>query len=325
MELDPHTWELVGRYVGAGLALGFGGIGAAVGMGIAAGQANEGIMRQPETQGYMLRTMLIGQAVGGSPSIFALVVGLAILFVGGGQEGLPMAARMIGAGMSIGLGCFGAGWGCGWPAGEACNGLARNPRSSGTITQTMLVGQAVTQSSSIFSLVIAFLFIFGYSAPSSSWAAFGICLGAGIAMGAGALGPGIGAGAAAGGAVSGVSRWPESYGPVLRTMLIGQAVAQTPAILGLLVAFLMMIVLKADIQASIIGFAITFSAGVSVGFGGVGPGIGSGTVGEAACRQTAARPRLGGLLLQTMLVGQAVSQSTAIYAFIIALLLLYVM
>ncbi len=64
---------MLGRYTGAGLALGLGGIGAAVGMGNAAAQANEAIMRQPRVQGEMLRTMLIGQAVNGSPSIFALV------------------------------------------------------------------------------------------------------------------------------------------------------------------------------------------------------------------------------------------------------------
>ena len=72
---------MLGRYVGAGFALGLGGIGAAIGMGMSAGQAGAAMMRQPERHGYLLRTMLIGQAVGGSPSIFALVVGLLILFL----------------------------------------------------------------------------------------------------------------------------------------------------------------------------------------------------------------------------------------------------
>lgn len=315
---------MFGRYLGAGFALGLGGIGAAVGMGIAAGQANEGIMRQPHTQGYMMRTMLIGQAVGGSPSIFALVVGLLILFLPArsGMEGAHFAAAMIGAGLSIGLGCFGSGLGCGWPAGKACDGVARNPRHSTSITSSMVVGQAVAQSPSIFAIVIALMLLFVVPAPESALTAFGIFVGAGIAMGAAALGPGIGSGQTASGAVHGTARWPANAPLVLRTMLIGQAVSQTPAIFGMLVAFILLLVLEAP--TGLIGLAVTLGAGVSAGLGGIGPGIGSGAVGDAACQATAAKPRQDTLILRTMLIGQAVSQSTAIYALIIGLLLLFV-
>ena len=293
-------------------------------MGLSAGKANEAIIRQPSEQGTLLRTMLIGQAVGGSPSIFALVIGLLILFkpAGGDVVGATFAAVTIGAGISIGLGCFGSGLGCGWPGGAACEGVARNPRQSTSITSSMIIGQAVAQSPSIFATVIALIFLF--RAPSvTGLAAFGVCLGAGIAMGAGALGPGIGSGTAAGGAVHGSSRWPQSSGSTLRTMLIAQAVSQTPAIFGMLVAFIMLFALP-DLDLGIEGFARTLGAGIAAGFGGIGPGIGSGTAGDYACRVTAARPRIDALTLRTMLIGQAVSQSTAIYALIIALLLLFV-
>ncbi len=323
IELEPHVWEMLGRYIGAGFALGLGGIGAAVGMGIAAGQANEGIMRQPNTQSFMLRTMLIGQAVGGSPSIFALVIGLLILFLPAGRlEGAYFGAAMIGAGLSIGLGCFGSGLGCGWPAGKACDGVARNPRYSTSVTSSMVIGQAVAQSPSIFAIVISLMLIFVVSAPDSALTAFGVFVGAGIAMGAGALGPGIGSGQTASGAVHGTARWPENSAMVLRTMLIAQAVSQTPAIFGMLVAFVLL--LAADVPMGIIGFAITLGAGISAGFGGIGPGIGSGMVGDYACQASAAKPRLDALIMRTMLIGQAVSQSTAIYGLIIALLLLFV-
>ena len=323
MEFDAQTWEMLGKCIGAGCALGFGGIGAAVGMGIAAGHANEGIMRQPATQGTMLRTMLIGQAVGGSPSIFALVIGLLILFVKAGPSAGPgYTAAMIGAGLCIGLGCMGSGYGCGFPAGKACSGLARNPRHGGKVTTLMIVGQAVAQTPSIFATVIALIMIFLYDSSFTPWHAFGIYLGAGLAMGAGALGPGIGSGSAAAGAVHGSSHWPESNPLMMRTMLVAQAVSQTPAIFGMLVAFLMLFMMN-DLPMGIVGFAMTLGAGISAGFGGIGPGIGSGLVGETTCQATAAKPRLSTLMLQTMLIGQAVSQSTAIYALIIAFLLLY--
>ena len=51
-------------------------------------------------------------------------------------------------------------------------------------------------------------------------------LGAGIAM-LSAIGIGIGQGFAAGKAVEGVSRQPEASGEILKTMLVGQAVAES--------------------------------------------------------------------------------------------------
>lgn len=323
MEWSPETWNLIGRYGGAGLALGLGGVGAAIGMGMAAAKANEAIMRQPHRQGYLLRTMLIGQAVGGSPSIFALVVGLLILFVPLDEtHGGVVAATLIGAGLSIGLGCLGSGVGCGWPAAAACEGVARNPRRATPITSSMIIGQAVAQSPAIFAMVISLILMF-VGLTATGLAGVGIAVGAGIAMGASALGPGLGSGTTGGGAVEGISAWPKAQAITLRTMLIGQAVCQTPAIFGMLVAFIMLFTLR-DLSADVIGFAKVLAAGISVGLGGIGPGIGCGIVGQTSALATATKPQNDALMLRTMLIGQAVSQSTAIYALIIALVILFV-
>jgi F-type H+-transporting ATPase subunit c len=324
VDIAPETWNVLGRYIGAGFALGFGGIGAALGMGMAAASANTGIMRQPMQQGSLLRTMLIGQAVGGSPSIFALVIGLLILFlpVDPAKSGPLFAAAMVGAGLSIGLGCLGSGVGCGWPAASACEGAARNPDHGTPIVTSMIIGQAVTQSPSIFATVISLILIF-VDIPLEGIAAVGIALGAGLAMGAGALGPGIGSGITGRGAISGISAWPATQAVTVRMMLIGQAVSQTPAIFGMLVAFIMLFTLQ-DMEPGPITFAKIMGAALAVGLGGIGPGIGCGLVGDTSCAATAENPRHDALLLRTMLIGQAVSQSTAIYALIIALVLLFV-
>jgi len=325
LEIDPQVLEYTGRFLGAGLALGLGGVGAAIGMGYTAGRANEAMMRQPENKGELLRTMLIGQAIGGDASIFALVVGIFILFVPAGfpdPVGINFVAAMVGAGLAIGFGALGSGLGCGWPAGHAVAGAARNPRRVTPLTQAMIIGQAVAQSPSIFGLVVALIIVIQRQA-GSDWITTGVCIGAGLAMGLSALGSGIGSGKTAGGAMDGIGRWPKSYGLTLRTMLIGQAVCETPAIFGMLLAFIMLVALPA-VEPGLIGFAQIFGAGVAVGFGGIGPGIGSGLTGGSGCEATAARPAREAVVLRTMLIGQAVSQSTAIYALIIALALLYV-
>lgn len=322
---DAELIIAVGRYLGAGFALGLGGIGSAIGMGMAAGHADAAIMRQPTTQGVMLRTMLIGQAVGGSPSVLALVVGLMIMFVPEASSTQPWIsfAGFVSAGLAIGLGCFGSGWGCGWPAGEGCEGTARNPRHAPRIAQGMILGQAVAQSPSLFALVISLILLFVSQGGATAWTATGAALGASLAIGAGAIGSGLGSGYTAGGAIQGISRWPGSYGQTVRTMLIGQAVGQTPAIFGLLAAFIILFAMR-GLEDSVIGFARTLAAGLAVGFGGIGPGYGCGLAGGSGCEAIATHPRREALVLRTMLIGQAVSQSTAIYALIIGLVILYV-
>jgi F0F1-type ATP synthase membrane subunit c/vacuolar-type H+-ATPase subunit K len=325
LEVSPQHILLLGQYLGAGIALGLGGVGAAIGMGMAAGAADRGIMRQPRSQGIMLRTMLIGQAVGGSPSIFALVVGLLIMFKAPAQPdlvGWSHFSLLVATGLAVGLGCFGSGWGCGYPAAFGCAGVARNPREIGTVASRMIIGQAVAQSPAIFATVVSLILLFVFERPGFDWRVIGMTLGAGFAIGAGSLGSGFGSGYAAGGAIDGIGRWPANHGITLRTMLVGQGVCQTSAIFGLLVAFILLF--TGVVDSTFLGFSKALAAGLAVGFGGIGPGIGTGLVGGAACEHTAIRPRYENLLLRTMLTGQAVSQSTAIYALIVALVILYV-
>ncbi len=70
------------------------------------------------------------------------------------------AASLLGAGICMGLGAIGPGVGEGFVGGKACEGIARSPEHAGLITRTMLVGQAVSESTGIYSLVIALLLMF---------------------------------------------------------------------------------------------------------------------------------------------------------------------
>ena len=64
-------------------------------------------------------------------------------------------------------------------------------------------------------------------------------LGAGICMGLGSIGPGMGEGFAAGKACEAVSRRPEEYSQIFRTMLVGQAVTESCAIYALVLALIL--------------------------------------------------------------------------------------
>ena len=64
-------------------------------------------------------------------------------------------------------------------------------------------------------------------------------IGAGLAVIAG-IGPGVGQGIAAGHGAAAVGRNPGARGTIMSTMLLGQAVAETTGLYGLLIAFLLL-------------------------------------------------------------------------------------
>ena len=67
--------------IGAGLCMGIGAIGPAIGEGNAVGKALEGMARQPEATGTLRTNMILGCAITESTGIYSLVVALLLLFV----------------------------------------------------------------------------------------------------------------------------------------------------------------------------------------------------------------------------------------------------
>ena len=66
--------------IGAGLCMGIGAIGPAIGEGNAVGKALEGMARQPETSGTLRTNMILGCAITETTGIYSLVIALLILF-----------------------------------------------------------------------------------------------------------------------------------------------------------------------------------------------------------------------------------------------------
>lgn len=70
------------------------------------------------------------------------------------------AAALLGAGLCMGLGAIGPGIGEGVVGGKACEGIARQPELQGQLTRTMLLADAIAETTGIYSLIIAILLIF---------------------------------------------------------------------------------------------------------------------------------------------------------------------
>lgn len=148
-------------------------------------------------------------------------------------------------------------------------------------------------------------------------------LGAGICM-IGGIGPGVGQGYAAGKGCEAVGRNPKKSSDITMAMLLGDAVAETSGILSLVVA---LILLYANPMIGLEGSALIIGAS-AIGAGlamtaGIGPGIGQGFAAGQGCEAIGKRPKHQILIIRVMLLGQAVAQSTGIYALIVAIVLMY--
>ena len=73
--------------------------------------------------------------------------------------GIAIAGSAIGAGIAVATG-IGAGIGQGYAAGKGAEAVGNQPEAKSDMVSTMILGQAVTESSAIYGLVIAILLIF---------------------------------------------------------------------------------------------------------------------------------------------------------------------
>lgn len=65
----------------------------------------------------------------------------------------------LGAGIAMIAG-MGPGIGQGYAAGQGAAAVGRNPGAKGTIMSTMILGQAVAETTGLYSLVVAIILIF---------------------------------------------------------------------------------------------------------------------------------------------------------------------
>ena len=66
----------------------------------------------------------------------------------------------LGAGLCMGIGAIGPAIGEGNAVGKALEGMARQPEAAGNLRTNMILGCAITETTGIYSLLIAFLILF---------------------------------------------------------------------------------------------------------------------------------------------------------------------
>ena len=79
-----------------------------------------------------------------------------------------------------------------------------------------------------------------------------------------------------------------------------------------------------ELAIGIILGCCVLGAGICMGIGAIGPGIGEGNAVSKACEAIGRQPESKSAVTSTMIMGCAISETTGIYALVVAILLIFV-
>ena len=79
-----------------------------------------------------------------------------------------------------------------------------------------------------------------------------------------------------------------------------------------------------ELAIGIILGCCALGAGICMGIGAIGPGVGEGNAVSKACEAIGRQPESKGAVTSTMIMGCAVAETTGIYSLVIAILLIFV-
>jgi F-type H+-transporting ATPase subunit c len=147
------------RLIGAGIAIGIGCIGPAIGLAHFARTACRDIGINRNASGQLLTFTFISQAIIESPIIFAMVTALFLLFKTIPHHNEFAGFALFSAGLATGLGTFGPGLSSGRTAAAACHQIALNPSQYGSLSRTSIFAQGVIDTLAIYVLLISLLII----------------------------------------------------------------------------------------------------------------------------------------------------------------------
>ena len=302
--------------IGAGIAV-FTGLGAGIGIGYATSKATEAVARQPEADGNVSKLLLLGSALAEATAIYGFVVGLLIILLLKDSSATPGIA--VGAGVAVLTG-VGAGVGIGIATAKACESVARAPEEDGKISKLLLLGSALAEATAIYGFVVGLLIILLLPDNSSQYVSQ-LAIGAGLAVLTGAC-AGVGIGLATSKACESVGRMPEADGKISKLLLLGSALAEATAIYGFVVGLLIILLLpdNAELGKGLVSYT-GIGAGLAV-LGGLGAGVGIGIATSKACEAVSHQPEADGKISKLLLLGSALAEATAIYGFVVGLLII---
>lgn len=139
-----------------------------------------------------------------------------------------------------------------------------------------------------------------------------------LAIGINSIGVGIGEGMASSGALDAINMQPEAQSHITRAALIGMALIETAAIMGISISIILLLGTKNATQTIYVGIA-EIGIALAICISGFVIGIVSSLPTQAACYAIARQPFFAQKIIRLMLITQAIIQTPIVFGFIIAM------
>lgn len=150
------------RLIGAGIAIGLGSVGPAIGLAAFAKTACEGLGVNRKAYNEIFSFTLISQAIVETPVIFSMVIAIILLFVVPTieVENTLQGITLLAAGMCTGIGTIGPGISSGKTSAMACKQIALKPETHSLLSRTSMLAQGLIETSAIYPVLISFSLIY---------------------------------------------------------------------------------------------------------------------------------------------------------------------
>ncbi len=280
--------------------------------------ALDAIDRQPAVQPELSRTLLLALALVETSAILGLLISMFLLF--SAPPSLPAAIGEIGIALAIGVPGLFLGWSLAGPITEALLAVARQPFLSRRLTNFMLLTVSILETPIIFGFIIALLIYVALGSITTNAQGL-ILVGAGIAAGFGSVGPIIGGCNFTKASFKGAGRNRHAFPKLFTFTFVSQAIIETPIIFATIIALLLTRAATTYFEHPLIGVAYLLF-GTTIGIGTFGSGISSGRAAAAAAEQISLHPSAASSLSRASMIAQGLIDTCAVYAFIIALMLI---
>ena len=302
------------------IAIVLSAVGSGIGQGIAGSGALKALSRQSMSSNAISRALILGLALIETGAILALVIALILLFGPSEQLTWGMGYARIGMGLAIGISAAAMSIASSFAVKSSCQSIARQPFFAQKILTLMLLSQSIIEAPAIFAFIIALLINTKISPDLSLFHGLKL-LAAGAAIGIGSIGPSIGQAIFAHSSCSAVGLNQKSFGKLFTFSLLSQAVIETPLIFCLIISI--MLIFKPISQINpLLSLISCISATFAISIGTAGTAIAAGFTASKMSTYIALNQRHYSLYLRATLLAQAIIESAAIYALIVALMLL---
>ena len=308
------------HYGAAGLALCISAVGCGIGLGIAGQGMVESSLRQPMATAPIFSTMVIGLAILESGAIITLVATLMVLF--GKPVDLTDAQALAAAGgvLAVGVVSMTASIASGFIARATAQAIARVPIFAGKFSTFMVITQSLIEAPIIFALIVN-LMVRTHITPTMSWELAVTLFAASCCIMIGCIGPSVGQSIFAHAAVTAVGENYKAYSKFFTFSLVNYAFIETAVIFCLIISLCTIFILPGAAATGLTALRACVAA-TTISLGSLGGAIALGLMGKKSCEGMALDVAGYASIARLTLISGVFIESTIIYAFLIALLLI---